>query len=241
MNFLVTNDDGIDAPGLAALTRLAEAFGAPVIVAPALAQSGISHRVTDNKTPIRFEQQTARRFCIHGTPADCVRIGLTQLAPDTDWVLAGINYGGNLGADIYLSGTVAAAREAALLGRRAIAVSHYVARDHSVDWDTAESRVAPVLRMLLSRELPPRHFWNVNLPHPSHNDINLDTVFCAVDTGSLSIRYRRDGDHFIYTGIYHERSRQPGRDVDVCLNGAIAVTCIPLDITSASLERRYRS
>src|SRR5262245_36371129 len=104
MKLLLTNDDGIDAPGLGALLAAAAGVGEPVVVAPLDAHSGCSHRVTTHG-PIRVERRGPGRFAVAGTPADCVRVGLHDLAPDAGWVLAGINAGGNLGADVWHSGT----------------------------------------------------------------------------------------------------------------------------------------
>src|SRR6478672_7932026 len=124
MKLLLTNDDGIDAPGLAALQRAAEQLGQAVVAAPATHQSGCSHAVTWEKA-VRIEERGPDRFAVHGTPADCARLGLLKLVPDAKWVLSGINHGGNLGADVYYSGTVAAVREAVLHGWPGIAVSYY--------------------------------------------------------------------------------------------------------------------
>ena len=113
MRILLTNDDGIDAPGLAALRDAAAVLGGDlVVVAPAECHSGCGHRVTTDRA-IRVEELARGRFRVGGTPADCVRIAVAQLVPDAALVLSGINAGGNLGADVHHSGTVAAAREAA--------------------------------------------------------------------------------------------------------------------------------
>src|SRR6187401_227730 len=110
MKFLLTNDDGIDAPGLEALISAARTLGEPVVVAPAGPQSGVSHAVTWHGG-VRIESRGDERYAIHGTPADCTRLGLLRVVPDATWVLSGINHGANLGADVYYSGTVAAVRE----------------------------------------------------------------------------------------------------------------------------------
>src|SRR5262245_41246546 len=136
MKFLLTNDDGIDAPGLEALAQAAAALGHAVWIAPHIHLSGCSHRVTTGG-PIRVEPRGENRFALDGTPADCVRIGLAHLAPEVDWVLAGLNEGGNLGADVHHSGTVAAVREAALHGKPGIALSQYRKRGAEVDWARA--------------------------------------------------------------------------------------------------------
>src|SRR4051812_38417238 len=124
MKLLLTNDDGIDADGLQALCDAARPLGEPVVAAPALPQSGVSHAVTTG-TAFRVEPRGPGRFAVAGTPADCVRVGLHRLAPDAAWVLSGVNHGGNLGADVYYSGTVAAVREAVLHGWPGVAFSHY--------------------------------------------------------------------------------------------------------------------
>jgi 5'-nucleotidase len=126
MKVLLTNDDCIDAPGLAALTDAAADFGTIAVVAPLHAHSGCSHRVTTQE-PILVEPRGDNRAAVVGTPADCVRVALHRCCPDFDWVLAGVNAGGNLGADVYLSGTVSAVREAVLHGRPGIAFSCYKA------------------------------------------------------------------------------------------------------------------
>src|SRR5262245_45871036 len=110
MNLLLTNDDGIDAAGLAALQAAAEILGQPLVVAPAQCHSGGGHQVTTH-SPIRVNRREERCFVIEGTPADCVRVALDRLESATDFVLAGINHGGNLGADLHMSGTAAAVRE----------------------------------------------------------------------------------------------------------------------------------
>src|SRR5438094_843731 len=115
MNFLLTNDDGVDAQGLASLRMAAESLGRPIIVAPHECHSGGGHRVTTHE-PIRLSRRHETCFVIDGTPADCVRVALDRLVPNTDWVLAGINHGGNLGADLYMSGTAAAVREGVMHG-----------------------------------------------------------------------------------------------------------------------------
>lgn len=233
MQLVVTNDDGIDAPGLAALVHAADDLGDVIVVAPAAAQSGVGHQLTTD-VPMRADALGHGRYRIDGKPADCARIALTHLVPDAAWLLAGVNHGANLGADIYTSGTVAAVREAALLGCRAIAVSQYVARGGAVDWELTARRVATLLRVLLARDLPAGHFWNANLPHPPGEATELPVVFCRLDTRPHEVRYRREGDLFVYAGDYHSRPRQAGRDVDVCMSGSIAVTEVTLEIAAGA-------
>jgi 5'-nucleotidase len=228
MKFLVSNDDGIDAPGLQALVIAARTFGDPVVVAPAGPQSGVSHAVTAHRA-VRIEPREGGRFAIHGTPADCTRIGLLRLVPDANWVLSGINHGGNLGADVHYSGTVAAVREAVLHGWPGVAVSHYRKRGMEFDWERAANWVAPVLAALLARPIEPGLFYNVNLPHLEPGEGDPEVVYCPLDPHPLPLSYSHDEDNGLYySGDYQTRLRTRGADVDVCFGGRIAVTGIRL-------------
>ena len=233
MRIILTNDDGIDAPGLEILAGCVEDLADLIIVAPALSQSGMAHRVTV-RTPIRVEEIKPSFYRVEGTPADCSRIALKQLAPDAEWLIAGINPGANLGSDVYNSGTVAAAREAAILGCPSIAISQYIAKDQQIDWDATGYHARPVLKMLISRDLPLAHFWNVNLPHPLKKGTNLSFQFCGLDTNPHRYEYVKNGDEYTYSGSIHERLRGDGTDVAVCFDeGKVAIT--QLSIGTAQL------
>jgi 5'-nucleotidase len=223
MKLLLTNDDGIDAPGLEALRQVAALLGEPIMVAPMEGHSGCSHRVTTGR-PIRVSRRNQDRFAVDGTPADCVRLGLHGLAGEAAWVLAGINEGGNLGADVHHSGTVAAVREAVLHGRPGVALSHYHKSGWILDWQRAASWVKALLADLLARPWTPGMFWNINLPHLEPGQADPEVVFCPLDPGPLPLSYRSDGDCWHYDGNYHQRPRKIGSDVDVCFAGKIAVT-----------------
>jgi 5'-nucleotidase len=227
MRLLLTNDDGIEAPGLAALQAAAARLGEPVVVAPVDALSGCSHRVTTDQ-PFRLIRHGPQRYAVEGTPADCVRVGLHRVAPDTTWVLSGINAGGNLGADVWHSGTVAAVREAVLHGWPGVALSQYRKKGMAVDWQRASAWVVPVLRDLLARPWARGTFWNVNLPHLEPGDPDPQVVFCRLDPMPLPLSFREEGDRLHYNGDYHGRPRVPGADVDVCFSGKIAVSQISL-------------
>jgi 5'-nucleotidase len=224
---LLTNDDGVDEPGLAALVRAAGPRGACRVVAPAGPQSSCGHAVTTGR-PIRCEARRPGWTAVDGTPADCVRLGLHHLAPGSEWVLAGINAGGNLGTDILHSGTVAAVREGVLHGRPGIAFSHYHARGRAFDWERAAGWAARVLDLLLARPPAEGAFWNVNFPHPGPDAPEPEVVFCPVDPSPLPLLYAVAGDDATYNGDYHERRRVPGADVAVCFGGNIAVSLVPV-------------
>jgi len=231
MHLLLTNDDGIRAPGLAALAEAADRHGTATIVAPHEHLSGCSHQVNTDR-PLRVRGHEVRRFSVDGTPADCVRVGVAHLASDVDWVLSGINQGGNLGVDVYMSGTVAAVREAVLLGRPGIAFSQYRRRAVEIDWRRSARQVSRVLDRLLDEPLASGEFWNVNLPCGGAEDAadDAEIVFCDLEPGHLQVEYEVDGEHYHYRGVYHDRPRTTGRDVDVCFSGKIAVTKLKLGV-----------
>ncbi len=226
--FLLTNDDGIDAPGLAALEAALPAWAESLIVAPLEERSACSHQVVTAR-PFRASRLDQRRIAVDSQPADCVRLAWHELRDSFDCVLAGINHGANLGADIYYSGTVAAVREAALLDLPAIAFSHYRDRVLSAaDWQRATRWVRQLLPVLLAKPMYEGEYWNVNLPCPVPGPADPPVVECAVDTNPVDLAYAVDGDHYFYRGVYGQRPRSPGRDVDVCFSGSIAISLLRL-------------
>jgi 5'-nucleotidase len=227
MKFLLTNDDGIDAPGLEALQLASAQLGDRVTVAPIEGHSGCSHRITTDQ-PLHVERRGPGRYAVAGTPADCVRLALHGITPGVDWVLSGINAGGNLGADVWHSGTVAAVREAVLHGWPGVALSHYRRKGVTFDWRRAAAWVAPLLRDLTARPRERGTFWNINLPHLEPGAPDPEVVFCRLDPMPLPLSYRAEGDAWHYDGDYHQRRREPGTDVDVCFSGKIAMTRIAL-------------
>jgi 5'-nucleotidase len=167
MKILVTNDDGIYSPGIAALARIAKKFGEVQIVAPDVEQSSMGHAVTHSrplsyrKSPISFGDIEA--FRVNGTPADCVALG-AHISNITDAVLSGINMGLNLGNSMWHSGTLAAAKEAVLLGMKGIAFSTPVGKTEP-DFDALQPYVEKILEILLAES--GLCLFNVNLPpHP---------------------------------------------------------------------------
>lgn len=231
MRILVTNDDGFDAPGLEALCAVAGEFGEVTLLAPATQQSYVGHRVS-TATPLALTTIGPRRYHLAGTPADCVRVALRGLEQQFDWVFSGINHGGNLGADVYTSGTVAAAREAWLLGVSAIALSQFHRRPHPDDWEMSARLARRAIRRILD-DGTGRGYWNVNLPHPVVDPAAVTIAECALDPGALDVAFARTGDEFLYAGRYMERHREPGCDVDFCFGGAITVTPLGPGVVSA--------
>ena len=226
MSFILSNDDGIDAPGIRGLVKALKDHEI-AIAAPKKQYSGCGHQVTTH-SPIHVECRSNNEYAIGGTPADCVRIALTHLFPEATWVISGINAGGNMGIDVYISGTVAAVREGVLLGRRGIAISQYRKEKRAIDWPATTRRATYVLADLLDRPLEPGSFWNVNLPYIEPGEPDPEIVFCQPSSQPLPVKYRVDGDKFYYIGDYGQRDRTPNTDVDVCFSGKIAVTKIKL-------------
>ncbi|MEO0376829.1 MAG: 5'/3'-nucleotidase SurE, partial [Cyanobacteria bacterium P01_A01_bin.17] len=169
MTWLLTNDDGIDAPGLKALAQAlpADLGEDVVVVAPMQEQSGCGHQVTTHR-PFQIQEadpaafvQVQRAYVIDGTPADCVRVALHHLQEKITFVCSGINAGGNLGVDIYMSGTVAAVREAAFYGIPGIALSQYRRGPVIIDWARAARLSGVAIAKLLTHPLERGQFWNV--------------------------------------------------------------------------------
>lgn len=222
----MTNDDGWNAPGLGALKNLAAQLGEVLVLAPKDPHSYAGHRVTTD-CPLVLAETGSQEFTLTGTPADCVRLAVTTLFPDIDWVLAGINRGGNLGADLFTSGTVAAVREAALLGRPGIAVSQYIRKGVELDWERSGELALPVIEQLMAEGCPGKAYWNVNLPHLEDGE-SAAVIRCDPDNEPLDVRFRQEGDCFHYSGSYPARRRTPGRDVEQCFGGSITVSCLRL-------------
>jgi 5'-nucleotidase len=164
MRILVTNDDGIYSPGIAALARVAMKFGEVRVVAPDVEQSSMGHAITASrplyykKSPITFEGIDAYR--VNGTPADCVALG-SHLWAKTDVVLSGINMGLNLGNSMWHSGTLAGAKQAVLLGMKGIALSTPADKTEP-DFKSIETHVEKALALLLDN--PELSLINVNFP-----------------------------------------------------------------------------
>ena len=229
MHFLLTNDDGIDSPGLAALEAAVIAMGGTAtIVAPAVEQSQCGHRVTTRES-LKVESRGDGRHAVHGTPADCVRIALYGLNLKPDVVLSGVNQGGNMGQDIAISGTVAAVREAAYHGLRAMALSHYIIGGLAFDWPRITDWTAEITRRLLNEPLEDGEYWNINFPHlPPGMQTLPKTLLTHPARSPLTVTFRSspgDGhDLYEYTARYADRPQDQGSDVAACFGGKVSVS-----------------
>lgn len=231
MRILLVNDDGIEAPGLAALQQACESITGVsrdelYIVAPDGEASQIGHRVTTAE-PLHVSERGERRFAVSGTPADCTRLALAALLPfRPDLVLSGINAGGNLGHDLVISGTVAAAREAAYLGIPAIAVSHYMKAEFKLCWETAADRTARVLDQLLQDSFEDGEYLNINLPHLAPSAAEPEVVESRAERSPLPVSYETAGGQvYRYTGSYADRPISAhDSDVAICFGGDISLS-----------------
>lgn len=177
MRFLLSNDDGIDAPGLRALTDAMSPFGEVMIVAPDRERSGAGHSLTLHR-PLRIQARGNRRYAIDGTPTDCVSLGILEILKKQlpDIVISGINCGANLGDDVTYSGTVAAALEGAILGFPAIAFSLTASIEDEPNFAPAVYFVQKLMRRALERGLPKGVVLNVNIPNIAGDRIDAYEV-----------------------------------------------------------------
>ena len=225
---LLTNDDGYDAPGLAALATVAKNLDTDVwIVAPASPRSECGHSVTTDRS-LRVLEHGEKEFTVNGTPADCVRIALKTLLPrKPNLVVAGINHGANLGIDRFISGTVAGAREAAFHSLPAVAVSQLWDSSSPVDWSVSTRWTLEVLRKTTAPPLESGRVTNLNLPVQTGKTECPPVVECAPSTDPLDVAYKDNGDgEWSYCGNYHQRQVTPGTDVDVCFSGKISLSTV---------------
>jgi 5'-nucleotidase len=242
VRILLTNDDGIDAPGLAALRNVIElALGDRVdqifTVAPDCQRSECGHGVSSGK-PLRIVATGPGAWATSGTPVDCVRFALAHLCPDVDVVVSGINAGANLGTDLMVSGTFAAAREAHHRGLAAIAISHYRRPDVPHTWGHVAGWLCEPIRGLVDLiHRGDKSLWNVNLPAIDplvQGDNAPSAVICPVDRTPIPLRYlpaRMAGAPDVDIAVcfhvesdYHNRPRTAGSDVDICFGGRISIS-----------------
>ena len=243
MRILITNDDGIEAPGLDVLEQIATDLTDDVwVVAPETDNSGAAHSLTLAE-PLRLRQLGKKRYAVKGTPTDCVIMGVRFLLKDAppDLVLSGVNRGQNLADDINYSGTVAGAIEGSLLGVPSIALSLAMANyDTGIPkWDTPMRHGAELVRKLLDAGWPEGTVLNVNFPDCEPGKVKgmAATVQGLRDIDLLDIDDRVDtrGKAYYWIGIAKRNPNPPGgSDLWAVRNDLISVTPICLDYTDRS-------
>lgn len=249
MRILITNDDGINAPGLSVLHDIASELAGPNgevwTVAPAFEQSGVGHCISYTR-PMMISQMAERRFAAEGSPADCVLAGVHDVMKDTppDLVLSGVNRGNNSAENALYSGTLGAAMEAALQGVPAIALSQYYGpanKDLEDKFEASRVHGLTTLQVLLEKGVWTKDdygiFYNINFPPVPAADVK----------GIRAARqgFRRDmgfgvqphiapsGRRFLWvTGAPQQQPTSPGSDADLNLQGYISVTPMRADLTA---------
>ena len=249
MRILITNDDGINAPGLRTLEAIAAGIagegGEVWTVAPAFEQSGVAHAISYTH-PTMISKLGERRYAAEGSPADCVLAGLHDVlkgAPP-DLVLSGVNRGNNAGENAVYSGTLGGAMEAALQGLPAIALSQFMGpRTVRLDdpFEAAAAHGVRIVRLLLDRGLwdegPYRLFYNVNFPPCAATDVKGIAVarqgFRTRTRHSVEAQISPSGRRFLWvkSGPQDERTGA-GTDVEANLDGLVAITPCRADLTA---------
>ena len=243
---LISNDDGVNAPGMKVLVRAAKTLFREVwVVAPETEQSATSHSLTLRR-PLRIRKVSAKRFAVDGTPTDCVLLGVREIMKDAppDIVLSGINRGGNLGEDITYSGTVAAAMEGTLLGIPSVALSQNYQDRQAVPWKTAEVWFAKVLKKLAKAEWSKSVLMNVNFPDvPAGGVTGIELVRQGRRKISGELQPGRDprGDAYFWIGAQRDEEKfRVGTDLEAVERGAVAVTPLTMDLTHAATLRKLK-
>lgn len=247
MRILVSNDDGLDAPGIHALARALEVIGEVWVVAPATEQSAKSHALTMHH-PLRVVQRAPRHFAVDGTPADAVYLGLHQLAPGpVDVVVSGINRGANVADDTWYSGTVAAAREGAMCGLPGVAVSLNVSgqtSDVERNWAAAAHLAVEVVRGVCADPPPDRTVFNLNVPDLPLAELSSLQV-CPLGARHYAPSVHVDVDPrgkrmYWVGGESRGFESQPGTDGHWLHRGHPTLTPLHIEGTDASLLERWR-
>jgi len=249
MRILITNDDGIHAPGLKVAEKIARALSDDVwIVAPESEQSGASHSLTIS-APLRMRQVEEKRFAISGTPTDCVLMAMAELFKDEkpDLLLSGVNRGANIADDVTYSGTIAGAMEGCVLGIPSIALSqaYGFAEKREAPWTCGEVHGSRVIEKLVKAGWPDDVLINVNFPDCAPGEV---TGVEATEQGKrdmqqaiLDRRVDLRGNPYYWIGFKRVQSKpQPGTDLAAIAAGRISVTPLHLNLTEHRVRDRLK-
>ena len=249
MRILVTNDDGIHAPGLAVAEKIAYALSDDVwVIAPETEQSGASHSLTLTM-PLRLRPVAERRYAVSGTPTDCVMMGCLHLLKDKppELILSGVNWGSNLADDVTYSGTIAGAMEGCALGIPSVALSQAGDEEtrEKIDWSPGEAHGPELLRDLLTVGWPRGTLMNINFPSCPAAEVNGWVLAPQghYDLQSTEIEERRDARNRAYYWIgLRRRQASPPDDSDLgaVYAGKISVTPLQMNLTNASVLEKLR-
>lgn len=246
MRILVTNDDGINAPGLVVLREIAEALSSEVwVVAPETDQSGLSHSLTLND-PLRLRRVEERVFALRGTPTDCVIMGVREVMEEApDLILSGVNSGHNISDDVTYSGTIAAAMEGTMLRVPSIALSQGYDWDSGAEipWNVARVHAAGLVRKVIDKGIEPGILININFPSCAADDVaGVQITRQGALSHGLFLDKRDDGRMNPYYWLTYRRQPQnviAGTDMDALQQNYISITPLKLDLTADDAMNRY--
>lgn len=248
MKILITNDDGYYAPGLQALAIELRKHSETFIVAPSIEQSGISQAITFlrplNPEPVHVGDKL-EGYLVNGTPADCVKLAVHELCPfKPDVVISGINGGLNVGNNVCHSGTVGGAFAASMFGLRSMAVS--IESSDNPDFETAANLAWPILKPLMTAELPPRTVLNLNFPTSAldagREGTSPQVVTVPVETNPLGYHFQQGlcpkGKPFYWATNEPPPKPSPGlTDTQAVLQGMVSLSAIDYDPNHSSAAK----
>ena len=237
MRILLTNDDGVHAPGLKLLEKIAAKFSDDVwVVAPETDQSGVAHSFSLSN-PLRLREITPRHFAVQGTPTDCVIMGLRTVLTDKqpDLILSGVNRGQNVAEDVTYSGTIALSQSYGGVETRE--------RPH---WDSSEMHAPAVIEKILALGIPKGVLINVNFPNCPGADVQGYSVTAQGkrDANLIRVEQRRDGRAIPYYWLMFQKptyTPADGSDLEALAAGKVSITPLKLDLTDETVRERYRS
>ncbi|MFT3837583.1 MAG: 5'/3'-nucleotidase SurE [Myxococcaceae bacterium] len=238
---LISNDDGVQSRGLAALIDAVTPLGDVWVVAPELEQSAASHALSLHR-PLRVKKLREKVFAVDGTPADCVYLAMNHLMKDAPphLVLSGINHGPNLADDVIYSGTVAAAMEASLLGVPGVAFSLATMRDFDFTW--AAKFATQLTKVMLEKTLPKRTLVNVNIPAGEPNGYEITRLGRHSYGNDVVEKTDPRGRRYYWVGgTGYDFVREEGTDCTaVHQHGRVAITPVNLDLTDHTALEGFR-
>ena len=245
MRILITNDDGISAPGIAVLERIAGTLADDVdiwVVAPEADESGVSHALS-MVDPIRLRKIDDRHYGMTGTPTDCIIMAVRQLMPEApDLILSGVNAGHNIAQYVTYSGTVAGALEGTIMGIRSIAISQHYSYEQSVrhvPWDVVETHGPALLAKLITADMPADTMLNVNFPSCGVDEVlGVKVTEQGRIEHSLTMTKHVDGrgKPYYWLGFFRgEEHKNDKSDIQALHDKHVSVTPIKLDMTAREL------
>lgn len=237
MRILLTNDDGIHAPGLKTLIRIARRLSSDIwVVAPDQEQSGAGHSLSLTQ-PLRSRKLNERRFAVSGTPTDCVMMAVKQILPSPpDLILSGVNRGANIAEDVTYSGTIAAAMEGTLLGIRSMALSQVGWATQRMKWATAQQHAPELIQRILDQGWPENVLMNLNFPDVMADKVEGVRVVPQGfrDQSDVTVDAREDGRGLPYYWLGLRRQQEmpeENSDIGAVWRGHISVSPLTLDLT----------